>query len=364
MEAERQRQLEKQQEREQEEARRKREEFEKTKQDVLKNMKGIAENGLGLKDVRTTNNLGLKGIGDTKAGAAGLKGIDDSGPRPLVDPSTVDLRHLDPNKPITVDPNVVKGRKRVFSVQTDPETFKNASYNKGFDAIRHGDPDSAVRWFEQARKERPDDPVIRNALLLAKGLANVHRQREEDSRKKAASQSVSDDDRALQLANDAVPAMAQGDYDTAVRILKKAQAISPNNPNIADTLRFAQGVKAKDDSAMRYAGKASGYFILGKYETAIRILKQAQAISPENPRIAEVLRYVEEQRAKDDSGLKLANTAIPAIEEGDYDRAIRILKEAHGMLPDDRGIADTLIFVEGLAMGRANATPKTQPNGK
>ncbi|MCX6900258.1 MAG: hypothetical protein NT105_16365 [Verrucomicrobia bacterium] len=364
MEAERQRQLEEQQKKEQEEAKRKREEFEKTKQEVLKSMKGIAENGLGLKDVRTTDALGLKGIGDAKVGTAGLKGMDDSGSRPSVGSSTVDLRHLDPNKPITVDPNVVKGQERVFPVQTDPGTFKNANYNKGFDAILRGDPDSAVLCFEQASKERPGDPLIRNALLLAKGLVNVHRQREEDNRKKAAAQPASNDDSALKLAIDATPAMEQGDYDTALRMLKQAQAISPNNPNIANMLRFVQGVKAKDDSAMSYAADACNFVKPGQYNTALRILKQAQAISPNNTNIADTIRYVEGQKAKDDSALKLSREAYYALGEGDLDRAFRALKQAHDILPNDRGFADALNFVEGAAMERANAAKKTPPDRK
>jgi tetratricopeptide (TPR) repeat protein len=349
MEADRQKQLEEQQRKEQEEAKRKREEFEKTKQDVLKNMKGIAENGLGLKDVRTTDSLGLKGIGDAKVGTVGLKGIGDSGSRPSVDATTVDLRHLDPNKSITVDPNVVKGQQRVFPVQTDPETLQNANYNKGFDAILRGDPASAVRCFEQAGKERPGDPLVHNALLLAEGLVKVYQQK---------------DRAAMKLAGGALDAVAHDDYDDAIRILKQAQAISPDNPNIADTLRFVQGVKAKDDSAIRYAANACKFVKPGEYDTAIGILKHAQTISPNNPNIADTLRYVQGEKKRDEDAIHVASDAIHAIGQDDYDKAIRMLKQAHDMKPDDPQISDTLTFVEGMATQRANAAKQTQPNRK
>ena len=48
--------------------------------------------------------------------------------------SVVDLRclGLDPNKPIVLDPHVVRGQERVFPAQIDPATFENANYNNGF----------------------------------------------------------------------------------------------------------------------------------------------------------------------------------------------------------------------------------------
>jgi hypothetical protein len=168
-EAERQRALAEQEKKAREDAARRQAEFLKAKQEALSSMKGIADSEFGgLKGIATDNGFGgLKGVGKTTTGDLGLKEINDS--------SVVDLRHLDPNKPIVVDPNVVKGRERVFPVQLDPETYKNVNHNKGLEALLKDDPDLAVRYFEAAQKERPHDHIIHNMLLLAQDIAKAHR---------------------------------------------------------------------------------------------------------------------------------------------------------------------------------------------
>jgi hypothetical protein len=105
LEAERQRQREIEEQRkkdEAEEARRRQEEFERNKRDALNSMKGMGAGELGLKGTGTPGDLGLKGVDDGRQGP-GLKGMGRS------DPNVVDLRHLDPKKPVTVDQNKLKG---------------------------------------------------------------------------------------------------------------------------------------------------------------------------------------------------------------------------------------------------------------
>lgn len=105
LEAERQRQREIEEQRkkeETEEARRKQEEFERNKREALNSMKGMGESELGLKGTGTSGDFGLKGVDGGKQGL-GLKDMGGS------DPNVVDLRHLDPNKPITVNQSKMKG---------------------------------------------------------------------------------------------------------------------------------------------------------------------------------------------------------------------------------------------------------------
>jgi hypothetical protein len=97
----RQREIEEQRKREEEEARRKQEEFERNKREALNSMKGTTGSDLGLKGSDSSGDLGLKGVDGGKQDF-GLKGMGGT------DPNVVDLRHLDPNKPITVDPNKLK----------------------------------------------------------------------------------------------------------------------------------------------------------------------------------------------------------------------------------------------------------------
>lgn len=101
---------------EEEEARRKQEEFEKNKREALNSMKGIGENELGLKGTDTSKDFGLKGVDGGKQDF-GLKGMGET------DPNVVDLRHLDPKKPITVDQGKLKApaKKEVAWAQAECE---------------------------------------------------------------------------------------------------------------------------------------------------------------------------------------------------------------------------------------------------
>lgn len=199
-ERQRQREIEAERKRVEEEARKRQEEFERRKQEALESLKGIAEGELGLKG-SDSGLVGLKDIGDPGARGSGLKDISSSAaPRERkspecewgsMGPSVVDLRCLgiDPDKPIAVDPHVVGGKERVFPAQIDPETFKNTNYNKGFDALKRFDVASAARaikYFEQARKERPNDPLVRNGLYLAQDIHRARQQKEKDNQAKAA----------------------------------------------------------------------------------------------------------------------------------------------------------------------------------
>jgi hypothetical protein len=100
-ERQRQREIEEQKKREEEEARRKQEEFERNKREALNSMKGIGDRELGLKGTDTSSDFGLKGV-DAGKQDFGLKGMGET------DPNVVDLRHLDPKKPVTVDQGKLK----------------------------------------------------------------------------------------------------------------------------------------------------------------------------------------------------------------------------------------------------------------
>jgi hypothetical protein len=98
--------IEEQKKREEAEAKRRQEEFERNKQEALKSMKGLTENELGLKGtVKGTGTSGVFALKGMDTGGLGLKGIDDT----PVDASVVDLRHLDPNKPIIVNQEHLQG---------------------------------------------------------------------------------------------------------------------------------------------------------------------------------------------------------------------------------------------------------------
>ena len=225
LEAERQRQqeIEDQRQREEAEARGRQADFERAKEDALRSMKGIAEGELGLKD-----------IGDTTPGLT-LKEAPSSGTtqpkKPDCEwgnmgPSVVDLRclGLDPNKPITVDPHVVRGQQRVFPAQIDRATFENANYNEGFRALMRFDAASAgaaIEHFKQAQKERPNDPLVRNALLLAQDIFKARQQKEKDDQAQAA-----------YLTLQSYAALMMGDSKRAKDWLAEARKLSPSDSKI------------------------------------------------------------------------------------------------------------------------------------
>jgi len=227
------RQEEERQRREAEEAKRRQEEFDRAKRDVLRDMKGITQGELGLKGVETTDNLGLKGIGDTGAGGLGLKDVSSSASatRPKqpecqwgnLGSSVVDLRclGLDPDKPITLDPHVVRGEERAFPAQPDPATFANVNYQKGFESLmKFGveDAAAAVAYFQQAQRERPGDPLVRNGLLLAQDILKARQQKEKENRSSAA-----------YFTLQSYAALMMGDAESARSYIAQARQLDPNN---------------------------------------------------------------------------------------------------------------------------------------
>jgi hypothetical protein len=270
-----------------EEAQRKQEEFEKAKQEALSSMKGIMENELGLKGISTSDDLGLKGIGETKAGDLGLKGVGDSPQSAFVDSSVVDLRFLDPNKPITVDLNVVKGRTRTIPVQPDPETFKNVSYNEGFADLLKFDPDSAVRHFEQAQKERPNDPLVRNALLLAQDLVKVHQQKEQDVKARTAHWTMQ-----------TYVALMSGETGGALVFITRARDLNPDDKGIRVLAALTEKVARESNlantpekrAAYRLVGNGIVSVAKGDHAMAVNYLEVARRLCPNDPYIVDLLR--------------------------------------------------------------------------
>jgi tetratricopeptide (TPR) repeat protein len=293
------------------EAKRRQEEFERSKQEALKSMKGITEGELGLKGIDDSG-LGLKDIGDTGTSGLGLKDVATSTTQPkkmpcewgTMDSSVVDLRclGLDPNKPITIDPHVVRGKERVFPAQIDPKTFENANYNKGFEALMHFDVASAaaaVEYFKQAQKERPNDPLVRNALLLAQDILKARQKKEEDNKARAA-----------ELTRQTYAALMIDERGSARSYITRARELDPDN-------------------------------------SAIRFLDSTLAIiGPES-----VTAPTPEKR----SAYKLVGHSLVSIATEDYAAATSMLEVARKMAPDDPFIARLFIIVSNYEAGRAAA---------
>jgi len=152
------------------------------------------------------------------------------------DSSVVDLRclGLDPGRPIAVDPHVVRGQERVFPAQIDLATFQNVNYNKGFEALMLPtfsvkDAMDAVTYFQLAKLQRPNDPMVRNGLLLAQDIVKARQQKEKDDQSKAA---------FLTLQGHA--ALMMGDTQTAKGYLAQAHQLDPNDKLIQSMESLAE----------------------------------------------------------------------------------------------------------------------------
>lgn len=290
-ELQRQRELEEQKRREEEAARKRREDFERSKQNALKSMKGIAEGELGLKGGEA-GELGLKGMGDSGSPGLGLKETQAPASKPgpkkmecewgTLDSSVVDLRclGLDPNKPIKVDPHIARGEERAFPAQPDPETFKNANYNRGFAALMRFDADSAdeaVKHFQEAQKERPKDPLVRNGLLLAQDIFKARQQKERNDRAQAAF-----------LTLQSYAAMMAGENGKAEDYIVQARKLAPKDNNA----RFVESLAKIDLGAEgAYPARRDAYRLVAnglvsiRHQNpagAIRMLETAQRLQPED----------------------------------------------------------------------------------
>lgn len=119
---------------------------------ILKSMKGISDADLGIKDESAGGALGFKGIDDTKPPFS--KGGSGSAP--------VDARATGPSQ---LD---LPGSKDVVYPARN-----NASFQKGYDALRNRDPVVAAAYFEQAQRELPNDAMVRDALDVTRSMLRI-----------------------------------------------------------------------------------------------------------------------------------------------------------------------------------------------
>jgi hypothetical protein len=306
-ERQRQREIEAQRQREEEEARFRQQEFERKKQEALSSMKDIAGGELGLKG-GDAGDLGLKDVGDT--GGGGLKDGPNS-PKPACKwgdqgSAVVDLRclGLDPDKPIAVDPHVVRGQERVFPAQIDPATFENANYKKGSEAMMRRtfsvqDAMDAVAYFKAARLQRPNDPLVRNSLLLAQDIVKARQQT-------AAEKEKADEDSAMYtcLTLEGYAALEAGDKDTAGFVIGLVRQLQPDDTTaqFVEALISSNYPDPRDSKARRDAYALTGYGLefIGRRNTAaaIPLLAAAHDLQPEDKVIGTLLREMRKYQAR------------------------------------------------------------------
>jgi hypothetical protein len=255
LEAERQRQrdIEEQRKKEEEEARRKQEEFERNKRDALNSMKGMGSGEMGLKGTGTSGDLGLKGVDGGRQGL-GLKGMGES------DPNVVDLRHLDPKKPVTVDQNKLKGPAKKETAWSAAECEKADATRK---RIAEGLPvqlDSIRRTEAQVKAARQDMADVSDE---AKAMA---RDKLKDEIK-GYTQDLLVSTRGLRTQVEALKA-AGADRKTRDNLLRALQSVNSSAEDLQKLQQAAQAgysagadLQKKMDSLTAYVVRANKLFV-------------------------------------------------------------------------------------------------------
>lgn len=292
----------------QEEQQRKDNEFKRKQAEIFGSMKDISEKQLGTSAAGEDLKDALKDIDVSPPPKPAQKpaGPDCNVGGP-VDSKIVDLRclGLDPDQPIAVDPWVVKGKDRVFPAQIDPTTFLNFNYNKGFECLMKFDPVAAVRYFELAKQQRPRDPLVRNALLLAQDLVKAHEIKDRE-----------DKARAEYWRLHTFACLGKGEHGEALASITRAEGLDPKNERITSLAAVTQWI-AKSTNPMDPAQKQKAYKLVGhalyemsnqQWYESVGTLEAAQRLAPQDGDISAMLQivrsYMADQRttATDSSG--------------------------------------------------------------
>ena len=293
--------------------RKRREEFAKSRQDALHLLKGVESGELGLKGLDQDNDLRLKGskASTLRDAPSATKARGANKCPPSQDPAVVALCQRDPNKPITVDQGVVKGKHKF---QVSEKTLNNENYVRGFDAIRAGDYPVAVQHFKKAKAELGNDLLVRNGLALAEDLVKMQKRK---TRETAAGREF----------HQGVMSAIHGNYDVGIEHIRKAIALDPGNPRYRDELTFVQGVK-------------TGVAVAADKEQDLR------------------------RKAIAEKAFQVAEKSLAAMYRHDWTSAIAILEAALMINPDDRTIKDVLAIARNAERKEAAAQRNRVAAGK
>ncbi len=296
-ERQRQREAEEQRARDEEAAKQRQADFDRRKREALESMRGIAGGELGLKGA-DAGDLGLKDVGGSDTRDLGLRDQLNDLPSECnwgdQGAAVVDLRclGLDPDRPIAVDPHVVRGEQRVFYAQVDLTLFDDPDYKKAMGAeVRPGveTMEIAIQYFKRTQLKRPNDPMVRQALLLAETVLQGRMQQRQDNR-----------DQAVQQLYHGLAALMAGDTVTAGDFIKRAGELDPSNPNVADWSLTVASMKAHFQgndhdvkTVEQLVGNALASEAWGNYDAEVSEMKTAQHLSHDDKYVATVLDHAQ-----------------------------------------------------------------------
>jgi hypothetical protein len=286
----RQREAEEQRLRDEAAAKQRQADFDRRKREALDSMKGIAGGELGLKG-DAAGDLGLKDLGGT---GLGLRDTSPNLPPPCKwgdqGTSVVDLRclGLDPDRPIVIDPHIVRGHERVFAAQVNLALFENDNYKKGMASEMHFEAAGAalaVEYFKKALLDFPNDPTVRTTLLLAQDILAARSRREQQA-----------DEQSELAVLHSLTALMNGDLDAAKEQVKRAGEIAPANQDIRDLAlsiaAMSSNFKApgRDNKTVeKLVGNAYLAEGWGHYRVEVQFMEKAKQLDKNNAYVAAML---------------------------------------------------------------------------
>ncbi|HRQ74554.1 MAG TPA: hypothetical protein PK098_01405 [Phycisphaerales bacterium] len=179
-------------------------------------------------------------------------------------------------------------------------------------SLRQGDPARAVRLFEQAVAQRPDDAELSRELTDARRAAGE----------------------AFALRSE--DALKRGAYADAVRFAREASEFNPAHRTLESRMREAW--------CDHFLAQAETALADGWYEDARAIVEKAQTAAPGSAAPSHMLR-----RINDAEAAVLREHAITLTSAGAFDRAIPLARRAASLRPDDAHFAQLPVDVERTA---------------
>ena len=248
------------------------------------------------------------------------------------------------NQILADDPNDSEARNLLNKTAADKENrdAENArKINDARKALENGDYDDAIARLNEILKNDPNNAEAKNLLNQAK-----------------AEKARADAERNAKI-QEAKKDIASGDIDDAIAALQKILAENPDDAEARTLLNQALNEKAKAEAEKKAEAErqskldeARRALENGDYDKAQKILNELLKSNPDDPEAKRLLNQTQE--AKKDAALKEAEEAI---KNGDYEKAQRILNE---LLRDNPNDSDTKSLMNQMVQEKARAETERQ----
>ncbi len=216
---------------------------------------------------------------------------------------TVDLTFLDPNKPLVVDPRVIKGQKtpEEASKEREKEFKAGAEKNLALLSVKKGDYEKAIFYLMEAQKTNPNDENIKKSLAVV-----FHLKEDKMANNKTSPRAV-----ALMDAFE----YGKTDWKKSLDYLKEWYTANTDNMGIRDAYHFSEGLAVGFDYDFKTREFLPTPFLRQPLSKPV---------------------------------IELTSKGIDAIESKNFGKALHYFKEAQKLSPTHIGIRDTLNYTEGL----------------